>query len=87
MRVLQLQTEIQWPILGSAGCLLVTTQIASALHYLPVNPLASGIIVLGVLYSAINFQVKIQQQFSLRRTVLESGIPLLLSLIFSLFIN
>lgn len=87
MRVLQLQGEIRWPILGSAGSLLVTTQIAAALHYLPLNPLASGIILLGVLYSAINFQIKIQQKLSLRRTVLESGIPLLLSLIFALIIN
>ena len=62
MRILQLQTGQNWPWLESIACILFVTQIAAALHYLPLTPLANGVIVLGALFSIVNFIINLSHE-------------------------
>ena len=87
MRILQLQTGQSWPWLESMACILFVTQIAAALHYLPLTPLANGVIVLGALFSIVNFIINLAQEVSFLRTVIESAIPFALALILALVVN
>jgi hypothetical protein len=87
MRILQLQTGQGWPWLETTACILFVTQTAAALHYLPLTPLANGVIVLGALFSLVNFIINLNQEVSFRRTVIESVIPFVLSLLIALLVN
>jgi hypothetical protein len=87
MRILQLQTSIRWPWLESAASILFVTQIAAALHYLPLSPLASGVIILGALFSVVNFIISISQEIHLGRALIESSVPFVLSIVLGLLVN
>jgi hypothetical protein len=87
MRVFQLQIQREWPLLPSLACLLVTSQLAAALHYLPITPLSYGLILLGALYFTINFTINLEQGVSQRRAAVEGIIPLLLIWLVALWIN
>ena len=87
LRILQLQTGQSWPWLESIACILFVTQIAAALHYLPLTPLANGVIVLGSLFSIVNFIINLFHEVSFLRAVIESAIPFVLALILALLVN
>ena len=87
IRVIQLQINSQDAISLAAACMLVTTQIAAAMHYLPVQPISASLILLGTLYSTTNFSVNLEQQNSINRALLEAGAPLLLLLGIAIWIN
>lgn len=87
MRVFQLQLDQDWPLLPSLTCLLVTSQIAATMHYLPISPLSYGLIILGVLYFTINFTINLEQGVKLRRAAIEGLIPLIIIWVVALWIN
>ena len=87
IRVIQLQINSQDAISLAAASMLVTTQIAAAMHYLPVQPISASLILLGTLYSTTNFSVNLEQQNSINRAILEAGAPLLLLLGIAIWIN
>lgn len=87
MRVFQLQLGVDWPILPSLACLLVTSQIAATLHYLPISPLSYGLLLLSVLYFMINFTINLQQGNKPQRAAIEGVIPLLIVWAIALWIN
>ena len=87
MRILQLQTDKAWPVLESAACLLVIAQLGSALHYLPISPLAYGILILGTLFSMVNFIINLTNKISLTRALIEAAIPFVLTIITALWLN
>lgn len=87
MRILQLQSKKAWPVLESSACLLVVAQFGSALHYLPVSPLAHGILILGTLFSMVNFILNLANQISLTRALIEAAIPFTLTLLIALWLN
>lgn len=87
MRILQLNLPEQWPLLASAGCTLVTVQLATALHYLPVTPLSFGLILLGALYALINLVINLSQDVPLNRAGLEATISVLIIWLVAIWIN
>lgn len=87
MRILQLQTSQSWPWLESIACIFFVTQTAAALHYLPLAPLANGVIVLGALFGIVNFIINLAQEVSFLRTVIESAVPFALALLLALLLN
>lgn len=87
MRILQLQSKKAWPILESAACLLVIAQLGSALHYLPISPLAYGILILGTMFSMVNFILNQANQISFTRALIEAAIFFVLTIIVALWLN
>lgn len=87
MRVLQMRLSEQWPVLPALGSMLVTSQMAAVLHYLPINPLSYGLIVLGTLYAAVNFVVNIANKTSFRRSGFEALISLAMIWLIALWMN
>jgi hypothetical protein len=87
MRILQIQTDKIWPWLESAASMLFVIQITAALHYLPLSPLASGVITLGALFSIVTFIINLSHEVHFGRAVVESTIPFVLALILALFLN
>ena len=55
LRVFYLQTGGKWMLKWSFVITIVIAQIALGLHYLPVPPISFGLILLGPLYSLIDF--------------------------------
>jgi hypothetical protein len=87
MRIFQLQTNLSWPILEAAACTLMIAQLATALHYLPVTPISFGLLVMGALFSMINFILNIEREIGLLRSVIEAVIPSVLTVILALWLN
>ncbi len=87
LRILQLQGIRTATWLYALGGMLLTIQVSTSLHYLPLGALPHGIIVFGSLYTAINFVLNIEQDISLRRSALEAGIPLVLIVLLALYLN
>lgn len=87
LRVIQLQIKGRWSFLLASASMLVTLQITAALHYLPIQPLSTSLILLGMLYSTTNFAVNLEQNNSLRRSALEAGAPLILLLSIAIWLN
>ena len=87
MRVFQLQLDQNWPILPSLACLLITSQIATTFHYLPVSSLSYGLVLLGALYFPINFTINLDQGVNPKRAVVEGVIPLLIIWLVALWLN
>jgi hypothetical protein len=87
IRVIQLQLKTQIAIPLAAVSMLVTLQIAAAMHYLPIQPLGSSLILLGTLYSTTNFSINLEQQQTLNRSLIEAGVPFLLLLAIALWLN
>ena len=87
MRILQLNLSEQWPVLASTGCTLVTVQLATALHYLPVTPLSYGLVLLGTLYALINFITNLFLDVQLKRASLEAVVSVILIWVVAVWIN
>ena len=87
MRVYQMRLSEQWPVLPAVGTMLITAQMAAALHYLPINPLSFGLIILGTLYTTVNFHINLTQKVSLRRAGFEGGISIAIIWLIALWMN
>ena len=87
MRILQLQTGKQWPVLESSASLLVIVQFGAVLHYLPLTPLPYGILVLGTMFSVVNFVINLQNKVSLTRAAIEAAVSFVLTAIIALWLN
>ncbi len=87
MRVLQMRLSQDWPVLPAIGCMLITVQIAAALHYLPINPLSYGLIILGTLFSTVNLILNFEQHVSLRRAGVEGLISIAIIWLIAIWMN
>ncbi len=87
MRILQLQSDKAWPVLESTATLLVVVQFGSVLHYLPLTPLAYGILMLGVMFSMVNFIINQANQTNLTRGLIEAAVTFMLTILMALWLN
>ena len=87
MRVLQMRLTKSWPVLPAVATMLITVQIATALHYLPITPLSFGLIVLGTLFTTINFVFNIANHVSFRRSGFEGLISIAIIWVIALWMN
>ena len=87
MRILQLQTKLAWPVLEATACLLMIAQLATAMHYLPVTAISFGIMIMGALFSMVNFILNIEREIKFRRSLIEAAIPSILTIILAIWLN
>jgi hypothetical protein len=78
LRNLRLRLHGQWAIIPSLLVALITTQIAAALHYWPLPPVAFGLAVVGPAYSLTSLLGNLSEGEPLQYAVVEPAIILTL---------
>lgn len=79
LRALHLRLHGHWEFAWAGGIALVSTQLASALHYWPVSPLHFGLILFGALYAITSLAGSLGENTPLRRALPEPLIVLILA--------
>jgi hypothetical protein len=87
LRIIHLYNPVQWYFYHSFACLIILSQLATALHYLPVSPLSFGLFLLGALYATINFISNIINERLIRIVVFESISAMAVLWIIGLWLN
>ena len=72
LRIIQLHNPDHQIIPKSLLCLIIVSQLAAALHYLPFTPLSFGLFLLGTLYATTNFISNLSPDGITSRVVTES---------------
>ena len=78
LRTLHLRLHGRWFILQSGVVSLVCMQIAAALHYLPVSPVAYGLLLTGPAYGLTSLIASLYEREPLRQAILEPAIILVI---------
>jgi hypothetical protein len=78
LRALHLRLHGQWALLQAGLVALITAQIAAALHYWPLTPVAYGLSLLGPAYALTIFLGNLAEGETLRQAVLEPAVVLIL---------
>ncbi len=78
LRIIQLQNPDHQTISKSLLSLIIVSQLAAALHYLPFTPLSFGLFLLGTLYATTNFISNLSPDGITSRVVAESIFSLLI---------
>ncbi len=71
LRILNIGLEEDWPIAQALVSLVVVGQFAAVLHYLPLNPIGFGLIVLGLIYGINTFLINLKEEENIRKAALE----------------
>jgi hypothetical protein len=79
LRALHLRLQGRWEFAWAAGIALVSTQLASALHYWPIAPIRFGLLLLGPLYALTSLAGSLEEKSSVRRALAEPLIVLTLA--------
>ncbi len=78
LRTLHLQLHGQWKFLEAGMTALVIAQVAAALHYWPLSPVAFGLAVLGPAYALTNFISGLAEGEPARQAAMQPGFVLLI---------
>jgi hypothetical protein len=78
LRTLHLRLHGQWKIAESMVIALIVGQIAAAVHYWPLSPVAFGLAVLGPAYALTSLISSIEEGEPLKRALLEPLLVLIL---------
>lgn len=81
LRILNLHLKMDWPIAFGLVPVVVVAQFATAFHYLPMTPMAFGLILLGLLYAVIIFLSGYHEGQALGKITLQACIGLIASLV------
>jgi len=87
LRVLRLRQPGDWALVESAMIALITVQIAAPLHYLPISPIAFGLVLLGPAYALTNFFGDLAEDEPVRKAVAEPIVILALIWVLALMIR
>ncbi len=87
LRLLRLRLENKWAVPEAALTSFLVIQIASPLHYLPINPISYGLAILGPAYSLIIFFLNLDENKTVRSAVREPLIILALIWIGALILH
>ena len=71
LRVLRLRFPNKWLLIESITVTLITAQIAAALHYLPISPVAYGLALLAPAYALINLTGNLAEGETYRQAMIE----------------
>jgi hypothetical protein len=80
LRVLHLRLQGQWLIYEGALIGMIVSQIAAALYYWPVTPVAFGVLVTGPAYALNSLFIGLIEERPLRRILVEPAIAILISM-------
>jgi len=86
-RTLHLRLNGQWLLPESLVIALVVGQIAAALHYWPLSPVAFGLAVLGPAYALTSFMTSLAQEHPVRQSLIEPGVVLSLAWVVAVWIR
>ncbi|MCX6069141.1 MAG: hypothetical protein NT121_25925 [Chloroflexi bacterium] len=75
LRALHLRTG-EWKIAWAIGIALILTQLATSLHYWPLEPVQYGLALLGPLYALTELALNLDEDVSPRRAAIEVSIGL-----------
>ncbi len=78
LRTLNFRYHGRWAYLPAGITALITGQIAGALHYWPISPVAFGLALLGPAYALTNFLGNLEEGRPARQAVIEPLVVLLL---------
>lgn len=87
LRIINLKDAEHWHLPQAAAGLVVVSQFAAALFYLPIQPISFGIFLLGALYAIISFTQNILHSPFTRRSLGEPVAVIFLLWILALWIN
>ncbi len=85
LRTLHLRLHGRWLFAQALGVALILGQVAAALHYLPVAPIAFGLYLLGLAYGLTVFFSNLAQRLDLIPAASEPVLALVLSIVFALW--
>jgi hypothetical protein len=86
MRTLFLRTGGNWSYAWAGAIALLVTQIAIGLFYLPIQPFQFGLVLVGILYAAINVADRTNQHSLTLQDMIEPGAAIGLSILLALII-
>lgn len=87
LRIINLGDAKHWHLPQATACLVLLSQLAAALHYLPIQPISYGILLLGWLYAIISFIQNILHSPLSRRTLIEPISVILILWVLALWLN
>lgn len=87
LRIINLKDPEHWHLTQATAGLVVISQLAAALFYLPISPISFGIFLLGALYALVSFTQNILHSMFSRRSLAEPVAVLILLWILALWIN
>ena len=77
LRALHLRLRGRWVLFPAIALALVIAQLTAALHYLPISPLAFGLVLLGPTYALTSLIGALEEGIPLRRGILEPVLVLI----------
>ena len=87
LRTLHLRLHGHWAWIESATVTLICAQIAASLHYLPISPVAYGLLLLGPAYAVTSLIANLAEGKTLRQSLIEPAIVLIIVLGTALWIG
>ena len=87
LRTLNLQLRGNWAIVPTAVIMLITSQIAAALHYLPIKPITFGLILLGPAYALTSFVGGLVEKKEWRKIISEPIVIIIVVWIAALWVE
>jgi hypothetical protein len=87
LRVLRLRLPGEWAAIQAGLVALITVQIASALHYWPITPVAFGLALLGPAYALTTLMGNLMEGEPLFSAAIEPGVVLLVLWLAAFFIR
>jgi len=78
LRSMHLQLHGTWAFLPAAAIAVLLGQFAAALHYLPISPIAYGLVLLGPAYALTVLMVSLAEGQTLRQGLVEPVVVLLI---------
>jgi hypothetical protein len=86
LRTMHLRLQGRWLFAQAVGVALIVGQVAAALHYLPVHPIAFGLYLLGLAYALTVFFSNLAQQNRLIQAASEPIFVLVVAVVFALWL-
>lgn len=87
MRTLYLRTGGNWLYAWSAATALLISQVAVGMYYLPIMPIQFGLILVGLLYAAVNLGDRAATRPLTRGDLLEPGLAVAAGLLLAVLIH
>jgi hypothetical protein len=87
LRTLHLRLGGRWEFAWSAGIALVCIQLAAGLHYWPLTPMKSGLILVGPLYALTDLAAGLREGAPLRRAAIAPAVILALAWVGSIWVH
>ena len=71
LRILNIGLGEPWPIAQALVSLVVVSQFAAVLHYLPITPIGFGLLLLGLVYGINTFIINLKDEENIRKAAIE----------------